>query len=90
MTLLYDLIRFILFKNGVSFTKADIDRLKEQSTRDDKFKGIDILITTTWPKGIEDITKTEVKYFFNEYTFFLFKNTFYIICRNISLLKRGP
>ena len=50
----------ILFQNGVSFTKSDIDRLKEQSTRDDKFKGVDILITTIWPKGIEGVIKSEV------------------------------
>lgn len=37
----------------ISFSQKDVNELIESSTRIQQFKGVDILITSQWAKGIE-------------------------------------
>ncbi|XP_066929063.1 CWF19-like protein 1 [Clytia hemisphaerica] len=46
-------------QNTLSFTKFDIDKLKEQIMRDDQFNGVDILMTSSWPKGMDSVLRVE-------------------------------
>lgn len=45
---------------GGDFNESDINALKDQIRRDDKFQGVDILLTSVWPQGITKYTKTEM------------------------------
>lgn len=53
-------ILFFCFQPGGDFNESDINALKDQIRRDDKFQGVDILLTSVWPQGITKYTKTEV------------------------------
>jgi hypothetical protein len=41
------------------FSKQDISSIVEQCSGD-KFKGVDILLTSEWPKGVDNFTKPPV------------------------------
>ena len=43
-----------------SFTNDDIDSLQQSLTNDSKFKGVDILLSSCWAKGIEKYASSPV------------------------------
>lgn len=46
-------------KHNSCFTKEDVDHLTDQARREENFKGVDILISSVWAKGVENVLKLE-------------------------------
>lgn len=42
-----------IISDSTSFNAVDITALTDPMKNDSKFKGVDILITSQWPKGVE-------------------------------------
>lgn len=42
-----------IISDSTSFNAVDISALTDPVKNDSKFKGVDILITSQWPKGVE-------------------------------------
>ena len=55
---------FFLIKEGCHFTQDDVVSLESQC-QDESFKGLDIFISSCWPRGVSQFAKQPVG--FNEY-----------------------
>lgn len=51
---------FSYCQGGSSFQTADVEFLTKRAQGDDKFSGVDILMTTAWPKDITKYTSGNV------------------------------
>ena len=48
-------------KEGCHFTQADVVSLESQC-EDDSFKGLDIFISSCWPRGVSQFAKQPVSF----------------------------
>ena len=56
----------ICFKEGCHFTQSDIEALEYQCN-EESFKGLDILMTSCWPKGVSQFANQPVSVLIKEH-----------------------